>query len=236
MPGHGVLLPTQKNHLFTVLQARGFAPEDFFLCEDDNPVHLRHRYTQYGCLISVGSFTVFGPLGAMDSHTVPFRLTYSPGKAFLQEEKCFRSWGDVLSGFNHWLDCLDAQFQAPDLWATISGDTQLIRLAADQDNQPFTPDEQTQVKKALDEIKAYLIKTHNLSGDRLEAIERQLSYLEEASSRLGRKDWSVILIGSLLGMVSNLSLSADGTKDLFRFAGQIVKQLLGTILYLAGPH
>ena len=31
-------------------------------------------------------------------------------------------------------------------------------------------------------------------------------------------------------------LSADSTKDLFRFVGQIVKQFLGTVLYLAGPH
>jgi len=141
-----------------------------------------------------------------------------------------------LDGFTYWLDCLATQLEAPDLWASISGDTQLIRQAVDQDNRPFTVDEQLPVKKALDEIKAYLIKSRNLSGDRLRDIQSQLSYLEDAATRLGRKDWTGLLISGLFSIVLTLSLDTDSTRDLFRFAGQIVKQLLGTVLYLAGPH
>jgi hypothetical protein len=220
-----VLRTTQKNFLFTYLQNHGFSPADFELKEDGESelVIVRHRSSNYFFSVSV---TIAG------EHIAVF----SPGEQTLKEERPQLNWKGVEAQFAKWVTNLSEELQIPDLWSTITGDTQLIRLAADQDNRPFTPDEQTQVKKALDEIKAYLIKTHNLSGDRLEAIERQLSYLDEASARLGRKDWTVILLGSLLGMVSNLSLSADGTRDLFRFAGQIVKQLLGTILYLAGPH
>ena len=40
----------------------------------------------------------------------------------------------------------------------------------------------------------------------------------------------------LIGITITLTLSADSATDLIRLAGQIVKQFLGTILYLAGPH
>jgi hypothetical protein len=124
----------------------------------------------------------------------------------------------------------------PDLWSTVSEDTHLIKLAADQDNEPFTPIQQLQFKKALDEIKAYLITHHNLTGGRLETIEGRLSYLEEAVTRMGRKDVIHIAIGVLANIATGLALDASSTRELFQFAGQIFKQLLGTMLYLAGPH
>lgn len=135
-----------------------------------------------------------------------------------------------------WIDCLTTQLQAPDLWATVSGDMQLIRVAADQDTQQFTLDEQLQVKKALKEIKAYLVKSHNLSGTRLEAIQARLNYLEQSATRMGRKDWLHIAIGVLANIATTLALGGDDTRELFRFAGQIIKQILGTALYLATPH
>ncbi|MGE0645738.1 MAG: hypothetical protein AB7P24_18930 [Nitrospira sp.] len=165
-----------------------------------------------------------------------FAVNFSPGEERITEFVGDLSWINVQGSFTGWLRILKREIQQPDLWASISGDTHLMRLASDQDNQPFRSDEQLQVKKALGEIKSYLIHTHGVSGARLEAMEKQLSYLEEAATRLGRKDWTGILVSNLISIALTLSLSADGARDLFRFAGQIVKQLLGTILYLAGPH
>lgn len=236
VPERHVLLTTQRNQLFTALQSKGFQPEEFIFYEEDNSAHLSHRSTQYGCRISVGSFTVTGSMGALETYTLPYRLVSSPGRELLQEERYFGSWIKVINGFNDWLTCLTGELQIPDLWATISGDTQLIKLAADQDNRPFTPDDQLQFKKALDEIKAYLIKSHNLTGARLETVEGRLSYLEEAVTRMGRKDVIHIAIGALANIATGLLLDADGTRELFRFAGQIFKQLLGNVYYLVGPH
>lgn len=222
------LLTTQRNSLFLALQAKGLSPSDFDFGEDSDGGFVKYKGTRYGFLIL--------PVQDEDYEDPYYRISASPGKELLQEDWKADDWGSVLGGFNYWLDCLNTQLNAPDLWASISGDTQLIRLEASQENQPFTLDEQLLVKKALNEIKAYLIKSHNLSDDRLRDIQSRLSYLEEAATRLGRKDWTGILISSLIGIVSTLSLSADSTRDLLRFAGQIVKQLLGTVLYLAGPH
>lgn len=220
-----VLRTTQKNFLFTCLQDHGFSPADFEFDEHAGSglAQVRHRSSTY----------FFSVYVTIDGQHI---AVFSPGAHTLKEERPQLIWKGIEDQFAEWVTRLSEELRIPDLWSTITGDTQLIQLAADQDNRPFTPDEQTQVKKALDEIKAYLIKTHNLSGDRLETIKSQLSYLEEAATRLGRKDWTGILVSNLISIALTLSLSADGARDLFRFAGQIVKQLLGTILYLAGPH
>jgi hypothetical protein len=45
----------------------------------------------------------------------------------------------LLKGFDAWIDYLVDELVTPDLWSTVSGDTRLMELAADQDNRPFTP-------------------------------------------------------------------------------------------------
>lgn len=228
-PGR-VLRNSQKADLYSYLHSKGLAPEDFALIEDKPSVYLRHRFSDYGCVITVGSFSVG------DFNDAPYRLEYSPGRELLQEEELFYRWDDLLKKFDSWIDYLGDELATPDLWSTVSGETQLIRLAADQENQPFTPEEQLQFKKALDEIKAYLIKSHNLTGVSLETIEGRLGYLEEAGTRMGRKDVIHIAIGVLANIATGLAFDASSTRELFQFAGQIFKQLLGTVLYLAGPH
>jgi hypothetical protein len=225
-----VLRNTQKADLYSYLHSKGLSPEDFILTETHPSVHLRHRFSDYGCIITVGTFSIVGFGDAV------FSLLHSPGRERLREEEFFHTWDSLLAGFDDWLTCLTGELKIPDLWATISGDTQLIKLAADQDNRPFTPDDQLQFKKALDEIKTYLIKSHNLTGARLETVEGRLSYLEEAATRMGRKDVIHIAIGVLANIATGLLLDADGTRELFRFAGQIFKQLLGNVYYLVGPH
>jgi hypothetical protein len=231
-PKERVLLNPQRNELFICLQSKGFTPADFILSEEHPSALLRHRSTSYGCIITVGKFNVSTDgMGSLSTPvTVPFRLTYSPGRELLQEEAFFSNWNDLVKRFK------TSELQTPDLWSTVSGETQLISLTADEDNRPFTPDEKLQVQKALNEIKAYLITIHNPSGTRLEAIEKRLGYLEEAVNRLGRLDWKGIFVNTLITIAVTESMSADSAKDLLRFAGQIVNQFLRTVLYLTGPH
>lgn len=236
VPERHVLLTSQRNQLFTALQGKGFRPDEFLFLEEDNSTRLNHCSTQYGFSIFVGSFTVSGSMGALDVYDVPYRVLSSPGSELLQEQSYCSSWRNVVIEFNNWLTRLTTELQTPDLWATVSSDTHLIRLAADQDNRPFTLEEQFQVKKALNEIKAYLIKSNNLTAAQMRTVEARFDYMEEAAGRLGRKDWTGILVSNLIGIAITLMLSADSAKDLIRFAGQIVKQFLGTVLYLGGPH
>jgi len=68
------------------------------------------------------------------------------------------------------------------------------------------------------------------------AIEARFAYLEDATNRLGRKDWLAILISSLIGLALQVGLQGEGTREFLRFASHIVRQLLGQVLYLPYPH
>lgn len=223
---------SKRNSIFICIQDNGFDPSDFILSEENTQndfarlLMIRHsrsrdlRFTISHNLLS-------------DNYEVRF----SPGLSYRNREiLAVLSWPIVLDKLKVWLNLLIEEIRTPDLWSTISGGTQLIKLAADQDNRPFTLDEQNQIKKTLDEIKTYLIKSNNLTEAQIRIVEARFDYMDEAAGRLGRKDWTGIFVSSLIGIAATLTLSADSAKDLIRFAGQIVKQFLGTILYLAGPH
>jgi hypothetical protein len=88
----------------------------------------------------------------------------------------------------------------------------------------------------LDEIKSYLIKSRQLSDAQLQVLQARFDYMEESATRLGQKDWLNVVIGILVNIATTLALGGDSTRDLFQFAGQIIRQILGTMLYLAGPR
>lgn len=225
-----VLRNTQKADLHSYLHSKGLSPGDFTLTEDNPSVYLRHRFSDYGCTIIVGRFAADGY--AADA---TYRFEYSPGRELLQETELFHTWNSLLEGFDAWTGYLVDELATPDLWSNVPSDAQLIRLAADQDNRPYTPEEQLQVKKALDEIKSYIIQSQQLSENQAKMIEGRFQYMEEAASRLGRKDYIGIVVTTLLTIAYDQGFSRDVSGDVIRFAGQIFKQLLG-MLYLAGPH
>jgi hypothetical protein len=231
------LLVHQKNDLFQEVSKNAFSHSDFEwveVSEDEgaNTTPVLSYKANREFMFSIGSES--------DGHGQKlFVVHYSPGSEHASQKLLARAWDAVVeTAFDGWLKNIRRETETADLWETVASDKQLIEDVGRQpeDNQPFTSDEQLQVKKALSEIKAYLIKTHNLSGTRLEAIEGRLSYLEESAARMGRKDWLHISIGVLANIATSIALGGNDTRELFQFAWQVFKQFLGSILYLAGPH
>lgn len=85
-----------------------------------------------------------------------------------------------------------------------------------------------------------LILEMKFSGDGLEAIgsyrRYRFGYFGGSCNSNGTKDVIHIAIGVLANIATGLALDASSTRELFQFAGQIFKQLLGTVPYPAGPH
>jgi hypothetical protein len=87
-------------------------------------------------------------------------------------------------------------------------------LSADPgENTPFTADEQQQIAQQLDEVRAYVKETYELSGDQRRLLEGQLDYLQDAASRIGRIDWRNAVTGVLLGTVVNAALPGEAVRD-----------------------
>jgi len=64
------------------------------------------------------------------------------------------------------------------------------------------------------------------------ARRRQLNYLAEAASRMGRQDWIHTTIGVIFTIAVGVGLAADQARELFRFVGNTLSHLLGGALPL----
>jgi hypothetical protein len=79
--------------------------------------------------------------------------------------------------------------ETPDLWAELQREREILTWAPDEaENTPFTPDEQTEIIKHLDELKGYVKNTHSLAQDQIVALEEGFNELATATTRLGRND------------------------------------------------
>lgn len=226
-PRSRVLLTSQRNQIFTTIQNRGFTPSGFELLEDasNNFAEITHKTTGYYFRITVKT-------------RFPFACAFSPGRDLMEDTISHTKWSEVIHWFNLWLVHILRETQVPDLWDGLEGDNQLLQGFAEQssDNLPFTQAELSNVRSALEEIKTYVIKTKELTETQKKIVEARFDDMEEAASRMGRKDWLNLVIGNLLGIAFSLALNGDSTRDLFGFAALVIKRVLGAMLYLAGPH
>ena len=229
-----MLLTSQRNTLLQLLLQQNFSRSDFEWGETDSynngtAPELRHIQTGFCFAIDRVDYAN-GESG--------FRVHLSPGKEVRFESYDAGSWAGVLPRFQLWLSYIKRETELPDLWEGLATDTQLVQDVDQQpsDNLPFTEAELPRVREALEEIKAYVHKTHELSETQKKIIGARFDYLEDTAEKLGRKDWMHIVISILLGIGIDQLRNGNSTRDLFLFAGEVFRQYLGTILYLAGPH
>jgi hypothetical protein len=225
------LLTSQRNYVFTAIQDSGLDPTDFDITESlsetgRKTVNLTQKTTGFYFQIQLR------PVPA-----VSFRVSHSPGAEFLTELSNCSSWTEVTVRLGHWLSYVLRETAVPDLWDKVMKEGQLIQDATEQkDNAPFSQAELPKVRSALEEIKVYVTAIKDFSEEQRRIINARFDYMEEAASRMGRKDWINIVISNLLGIAFTLAFNGDSTRDLFRFAGEVFRRTLGTILYLVAPH
>ena len=229
-----VLLPTQKNQVFQSIQNIGLSPQEFDWKEIAS---LYLRDTAVSMLIhKPSSFYLKFEWRNTPAGTRPF-FEYSPGIfASLEHEGPYPAFN--IGIVQRWLTNLKREVETPDLWGTIDKESALIEgiPGAETGNAPFTQEEQKKIGVALNEIKAYLCQLQSFSGEQQRFIEANFNYLKDAASRVGRKDWKVILLGTLISTAVTLAMTPDNTHALLRFAVQIIRQVLSGVISLPLPH
>jgi hypothetical protein len=147
---------------------------------------------------------------------------YSPGEETLVEEQYPGDWAHQHEYIWQWLRRLKREAEEPDLWAAISGESALVlgASAGGVGNAPFSSPERQRISGTLNEIREYLVATQQLSGARLAFAEERLRYLEEASSRIGRKDWVNLAYGALINIAVGAALSPQAARDAAAVGGR----------------
>lgn len=134
-------------------------------------------------------------------------------------------------------DAISQYHATPDLWSNIRSEKPVFErfAAADLENRPFTPEEQKYIAVQLQELKAFIIRTSQAQESVLNQIGSRLKYLEEASTRMGRKDWLGILIATVFTIVISGLFAPDRANELMGFAAALFQSLYAFVWQLPSP-
>lgn len=216
------LLKSQANQLFEAIKESGLEPTDF-----DWEYRLGHAYMQPApTLVHKSSGYYFNFDNLTDFHS-----KWSPGEQTRVDSSYSNNWEHQLGWFEDWLTYVQKETESPDLWSAVSKEAEVLETAASSDtsNEPFTAAEKTYIVQGVNEIKQYLLTAHKLDP---ELVESRLNYLIESSERVGRKDWINLLVSVMVGIVISASLPPEATRELFRFVGTVLRQIINQPLLL----
>ncbi|MGO9140325.1 MAG: hypothetical protein ACLP70_02575 [Streptosporangiaceae bacterium] len=137
-------------------------------------------------------------------------------------------WAEVDRNIWEWAREILELSVTPDLWAEYHRNGGVIPDAPrDGDNSPFTADEQASISRQLGEIKNALSDSLGLSGEHLAAIESKLDEAEEASRRIGRKDWLLMFYGLMFTLIVTRIVPPDVVQHVIAMVVQGLSHLLG---------
>jgi hypothetical protein len=217
------LLKSQANEVFNALRTNGWNPADFEW--QDTQGHASGQ-TTISKLVHKSSGYYF----TFDNGGGNVYSNFTPGDERESGATDFGQFIGQLAGLVKWLSFVKREMEAPDLWGAISQESNLIDSAtSDTDNTPFTADEKTYILSGLNEIKQHLLTAHKLDP---ELVEGRINYLIESSERLGRKDWKNLLLATLVSIIVAAALPSDAVRELFRFVGTVLRQILNSPLVL----
>ena len=210
------LLNTQKDSLFKILVEEGFNPQDFKL-EDGGISILHYVKDNYYCKFQ------------MSDDYYSRMIIFSPG-TLLQEEyyaKDMVDWHAYEKGFRNWLANLKRELNADFLWEKLRSESSQIFISNNISNDAFLPYEKEMIHQKFESIMSQL-KNLDLSHENLDIINEKLNHLLELTEKLDKVDWLSILIGTIAGLIVNLSI----TQDTVRTIWEIIKHEFQIWLYL----
>jgi hypothetical protein len=102
----------------------------------------------------------------------------------------------------------------------------------DIDNTPFEPQEVAHIRASLKGVQEAVTQRQDVTPEQTDYINRKLDEIIDASTRVGRKDWVNLAVGTLTNIVVNAGLSSGVARFIFQTAGDALAWLVGQTLQL----
>lgn len=221
------LLKSQRNDVFKHITLRGLNPSDFTWEIFAHPTFDECETINY----LDGYYFEFLYTGES------FQWEYSPGEGKIVDKNSPQyggySWSEIGDEFDRWLTNIEREISEPDLWANlpVTSDSLWQSTEHEIENSPFTKDEHEIIVQGIQKIRDFVIDT-GLANKEIKSLDVKLDYLIKSSNKFGRKDWILLVSGTLLSIVSSLALDSDSAKTLFEIAGKALNQLYQGMLLL----
>jgi hypothetical protein len=120
-----------------------------------------------------------------------------------------------------------------DLWTDLANglSSSSVSDLEEDDISEFTIEEKRQIRVAIDHFRDRLITEFAPTRERLETVDKRLKYLADALDRLNRFDWKGVLISTMLGISTALSLDTEKGKALLGIAKAVFSKVIGLLGY-----
>lgn len=227
MAGLDSLRTVQWNALFEVVRSEGFEPKTDVIQARVDGDALGFVGGELPGLVHVGTGSSFAithlpaeilrELGGRARG--PFAISFSPGWDSPHEQKVRITWDDVLGEARFWLRRV-REDMAPSLWELAQQDRKLLADAAGNElaNTPFTAAEQARIAEALRAVHDEIRLQGELNVEQLKHLEGTVANAIEASARLGRKDWLLLLYGSIVNLGLQAAFAPTQAQHLWQVA------------------
>lgn len=222
------MLKKDKNGFIEIITDTGLQLSDFTAKEEhrsgnpafvlrykDSPMEFWYRNSKNSYLLYDCCYTTFAP-GYIQSQYIP-DSNWADGIEFVYRE--FKEWID--SHLNHYLEEKDA----PDLWNIVSQEDNSY-LWDGSDLSFFSGEEKSDLILKIGKFKEQLLTTYQFNQHQLALIDNKLEYLAESVERLNKFDWKGVLIATLIGLATTLSVDKNTGEELFNLAKHIFSEVL----------
>lgn len=217
-----ILLKSQINDIFTYINNAGLNHEEFQWLFEKSSIEpywevpkIIHKPTNYYFKFDIKQ-------GQLVSE-------YFPNDKGAIYTRKWPVWAPQFNDFIIWLDIIKGEIETPNLWEAILSEKTILEIISQDDvgNEPFDEQQQKYISLKILEIEKFLVEKQYLLNDDIGIVKSKLIYLEEASKRIGRKDWLNIVIGVSFKIALDLGLSSVHAKEFFRFIVTAFFNLLG---------
>ncbi|MEZ4687839.1 MAG: hypothetical protein R3B47_17790 [Bacteroidia bacterium] len=220
-----MLLVSQKNEIYALIEEAGFSPAQFRFDEVPSSFNAVPRVMKLIYLAQPEYSFRFDRRARRELHYV----SYSPGLYdLIDEANPGADWFMVKAYVKEWLQNLARELDQPDRWksmAVVLQESDIPFYEKPEDASPFSVPEYKQLCDKLDEAVARLPEA-GLEETEIEVIRLRFERLKEKAASMSRGDWRSLFLGSMVGLVSSLGLSAGTVRALWELLRQVFHNLL----------
>jgi hypothetical protein len=220
----------QKAHVFEAIQLAGLDPHDFEWVSNS---------TQFQGGIEGLRFTRLdgARFDFIYSSNTWFAL-FQPGDGSPTYSANEGEWQYELMALHRWLDVCKREIEAPDLWAALAQEQEILRhpTAQIEQNTPFTADEIQTIKDEFEQLKVFVREALDTTPDEQREINAKLDYLVAAAERSpGRIDWWNQVVGVVLNLAITQVAQPGVVQSLLLMAAHGLAHLFGGAPPSLGP-
>lgn len=206
------LLKVQEAEIIEIIRKKGFNPKDFtFLplkaqtaVDDISSEKILYKNQDYFFHFSSNR-----------------KLIFSPGRGFITEGTDFTDWISALAYVNLWLDNLKREVEIIDNWdSIINGSIDYTKIRFES-NTKFSDNELADIQKRLKEMQTKLLEMQAFDQESVKIINNNFDYLNESSKRVGRKDWVLLFIGTIITFAPSIF-----TQENMRLVGHYANEII----------